>query len=241
MLGLPSIGLVQREVETHLSGFRGHGISLHPRKRNTVVMYSRRPGTEGIEVDLITGLVNRRLSCQVNRHLMGHGCFSPDGHLLLTTEADLQSTRGLIVVRDSQSYKVLAEFDSGGIGPHELSLLPDGKTLVVANGGIHTHPDSGRKKLNLDTMASNLAYIDLTSGSIIDRFSVQDPKASIRHLNVAPDGTVAFAMQMQRSASNHNQAVPLGGVQRPGKALQLFDNPEQVIFRMNDYAGSVVN
>ncbi|PCJ14376.1 MAG: hypothetical protein COB04_15305 [Gammaproteobacteria bacterium] len=225
---------------THLSGFRGHGISLHPRKPHTVMMYARRPGTQGVELDLKTGRINHRLKCQVNRHLLGHGCFSRDGQTLFTTEANLQSTQGLIVARDSETYEVLAEFESGGIGPHEVSVLPDGKTLVVANGGIYTHPDSGRKQLNLDTMASNLSYIDLSSGDILESHTVAEAKASIRHLDVALDGTVAFAMQMQRGASSHNKVVSLAGLHAQGRAIQLFDHPEQVIFRMKDYAGSVV-
>ncbi|MGT2465595.1 DUF1513 domain-containing protein [Mesorhizobium atlanticum] len=27
------------------------------------------------------------------------------------------------------------------MGPHELLLLGDGRTLAIANGGIETHPD----------------------------------------------------------------------------------------------------
>ncbi|PAX95204.1 Tat pathway signal protein, partial [Bordetella pertussis] len=33
------------------------------------------------------------------------------------------------------------------IGPHEALLLPDGKTVCVANGGILTHPDYGKLEL----------------------------------------------------------------------------------------------
>ena len=47
----------------------------------------------------------------------------------------------MIGVRDAQDgYRQIGELPSDGIGPHEATLMPDGKTLVVANGGIRTHP-----------------------------------------------------------------------------------------------------
>ena len=41
----------------------------------------------------------------------------------------------------------IGELASFGVGPHEVVLMPDGATLVVANGGIRTHPDRDRAKL----------------------------------------------------------------------------------------------
>ena len=62
---------------------------------------------------------------------------------------------------------------NGSFGPHEIRLLPQGDTLVVANGGIETHPDSGRSKLNLPTMRPNLAYITI-DGALKDRVAPPD-------------------------------------------------------------------
>ena len=44
--------------------------------------------------------------------------------------------------------------------PHEAILLADGKTLAVANGGIETHIETGREKLNLDFMQPSLALVE---------------------------------------------------------------------------------
>ncbi|MCG8488460.1 MAG: DUF1513 domain-containing protein [Chromatiales bacterium] len=202
-------------------------------------MFARRPGTRAIEVDLKSGDHRQAFECKSNRHLFGHGCFSPDGKFLFTTEAEIDTGRGLIAVRDANSYELLAEMSSHGIGPHELKLLKDGKTLVVANGGILTHPDTGRKKLNLDSMSSNLCYIDASSGKKLSIHRVTEPKASIRHLDVADDDTVAFAMQFQRSAAAHDRLVPLAASHRLGNSLHLFEAPEAVTMQMHDYIGSV--
>lgn len=225
-----------RSVQT---AFRGHGLAQNPVQKDSVIMFARRPGYAGIEINPVTGDKTRVFTVAKNRNLQGHGCFSADGKLLFTAEADSMTGAGKIVVRDTQDYKQLSEMDSYGIGPHEIKLMPDGRTLVVANGGIHTRPDTGRKKLNLQTMQSSLTYIDISTGDELDSFRVAESKASIRHIDVADDGSVAFAMQVQREAVDHSNMVPLAGIHEPGEAIRLLDKPALVIEKMNDYMGSV--
>lgn len=226
-------------VSTALSGFRGHGVAQHPLYPATAIMVARRPGTSVIEVDLITREITKTFDCANNRHFLGHGCFNKTGSLFFTTEADMKTGKGKIVVRDAVTYQQIAEYESYGIGPHELRLMPDDKTLVIANGGILTHPDTGRKKLNLESMDSSLTYIDINNGQLLDSFKVAETKASIRHLDVSDDGTVAFAMQLQREVAQHDHIIPLGGIHSPEKAIVLLDKPKNLIHQMNDYMGSV--
>lgn len=224
---------------TVLSGFRGHGVVLHPFKQSTVIMFARRPGTECIEVNYHTGMVSQSFQCAENRHLFGHGCFSGDGSVLFSVESDYQSGAGKIGIRDSQNYQLLGEYESYGVGPHEIKMMPDGNTLVIANGGIQTHPDSGRKKLNIESMQSSLIYLDSENGKKIAEFHVTESKASIRHVDVAIDGTVAIAMQVQRTAMGHDRTVALSAIQKPNKLIELLVGPEPLIVQMKDYMGSV--
>jgi len=226
-------------IQSVLTGFRGHGLAQNPVRKDSVILFARRPGTVCVEVNPVSGNINRTFKLAKNRNLQGHGCFSSDGSLLFTAEADSRTGEGRIVVRDTQHYKQLSEIDSYGIGPHEIRLMPDGKTLVVANGGIHTRPETGRKKLNLDTMQSSLTYIDTTSGNKLDSFQLAEPKASIRHLDVADDGTVALAMQLQREVMKSKNIVALSAIHKPGQPVQLLDEPSILIEKMNDYMGSV--
>ncbi len=239
LYGLSWYGKQSRQLKTVLSGFRGHGATQHPLREHSVVMFGRRPATVAFEVDLLKGNIEKAFHCARNRHLFGHGCFSQDGKTLFTTEADISTGKGKIGIRDALTYQNIGEYESYGIGPHELKLMPDGKSLVIANGGIHTHPETGRKKLNLDSMRSSLTYVDVQTGKKLDEFNVIEPKASIRHLDVAEDGTVAIAMQVQRAVTGHEKIVPLGAIQKPGEAIRLLENPETLILKMDDYMGSV--
>ncbi len=229
----------KKEIKRALSDFRGHGVAQHPLHPASAIMVARRPGTTALEINLHKGEISHTFHCATNRHFLGHGCFDKTGSHLFTTEADLKTGAGKIVIRDALTYQQIGEYESYGIGPHELALMPDGKTLVIANGGILTHPDTGRKKLNLDSMDSSLTYIDITNGQRLDAFKVTESKASIRHLAVSEDSAVVFAMQVQRKATKHDHIIPLGGVHTADKPIQLLDKPENLIQQMDDYMGSV--
>ncbi|MGB0057672.1 MAG: DUF1513 domain-containing protein, partial [Methyloceanibacter sp.] len=94
-----------------------------------------------------------------DRHFFGHGVFSADGRLLHTTENDYKNAQGIIGVRDAtDGYKQIGEFSARGMEPHDVALLADGRTMVIANGGIRTHPDSGADELNLpDSLHSSMS------------------------------------------------------------------------------------
>lgn len=178
---------------------RGHAAAAHP-ERAEAVAFARRPGTYAIVLDCITGKQRAELTAPAGRHFYGHGAFSADGALLFTTENDFETATGMIGIWDvAGGYRRMGEFESGGVGPHELRLMPDGVSLVIANGGIETHPDAGRAKLNIPFMAPNLTYTSL-SGALLEQ--VEPPSAehknSMRHLAIDPaTGRVALALQWQ--------------------------------------------
>jgi hypothetical protein len=177
---------------------RGHAAAAHPTAPEAVA-FARRPGTYAIVLDCSTGTAKAKLTAPTGRHFYGHGAFSADGELLFTTENDYESARGVVGIWNARGgYERLGETWSGGTGPHDIKLMPDGETLVVANGGIETHPDTGRAKLNLPTMRSNLSYLS-TEGVIKAQMELgpEHQRNSIRHLAVSDNGDVAFAMQWQ--------------------------------------------
>jgi hypothetical protein len=237
--GLGWIDSKQAASDRLLSDFRGHGLCQNPIKTEQIIMFSRRPGTQGIRFNSSTRKADGSFDCADNRHMHGHGCYSLDGNRLYCAESEVSTGQGKITVRDSVTLALIAEFDSHGIGPHEIAMMPDGITLVVANGGLLTHPDSGRKVLNYETMRSTLSYINSQTGQLISEHLVAESKASIRHLDVAEDGTVAIAFQVQRDALEHNQLVPLAAIHKQGQEIKLLHAPEALTVKLNDYMGSV--
>ncbi|EPX80276.1 DUF1513 domain-containing protein [Litoreibacter arenae] len=214
---------------------RGHAAAGHP-SRPEAVAFARRPGTFAVVIDCVTGRQTAVLNAPEGRHFYGHGAFSADGSLLYTTENDFEAGRGRVGVWDAASgYARIGEWDSGGIGPHDIKRLPNSDILVVANGGIDTHPDTGRTKLNLPTMRPNLAYID--QGVVVEtaELSRDMHKNSIRHLAVSGDGTVVFGMQWQ----GDDTPPPLVGLHRMGGAITLPHGTDETARAMDGYIGSI--
>ena len=213
---------------------RGHAAAAHP-ERAEAVAFARRPGRFAVVLDCITGQEIVRLDSPEGRHFYGHGAFTADGKLLLTTENAYDIPDGRLGVWDAtDGYKRIGELPSGGIGPHEMIRMDDGG-FAVANGGMQTHPDYERAVLNIPTMQPNLTYLD-AEGAIIDQ--VEPPADmrlnSIRHIAADATGRVVIALQWQ---GNPLQEVPLMASHRRGEALQFFDHPETRALKQ--YAGSI--
>lgn len=216
---------------------RGHAAAAHPTAPEAVA-FARRPGTFAIVLNCAEGRETARLKAPVGRHFYGHGAFSADGSFLFTTENDFDTGRGMIGMWDARrGYRRISEFPSGGIGPHDVRLMPDGATLVIANGGIETHPDTGRSKLNIPTMRPNLSYLSL-EGQMLDQVELDRDlrQNSIRHLAVGRDESVAFAMQWQGDLAAH---PPLLGRHKRGAAPVLATVPDTAQGAMVGYAGSI--
>jgi hypothetical protein len=209
---------------------RGHAACAHP-NRALAVAFARRPGRFAYALDCASGKVLHRLAPPPDRQFNGHGAFSADGAVLMTSEVVATGSAGRIGLWDARSFARIGEWDSGGIGPHDIKLLPDGR-LVVANGGIQTDPGD-RSKLNLETMRPNLTLLD--GGAISDQVELprQYRQNSIRHLALLP-GKVAFAMQWEGDPA---EPVPLLGLWQPGQPPQLGPVDEARVMR--GYAGSI--
>ncbi len=162
-----------------------------------VIVMGRRPSERFWVLEAATGQVKAAINALDNRHFYGHACYSLDGKWLYVTENDTVSLNGKIGLYDAhENYKKIAEFDSHGIGPHELIMHPDGKTLVIANGGIKTEQAS-REELNLDTMRPSLVYLDRYDGSLLEQILPEHNQMSVRHLAMHDNGMVMIGIQFQ--------------------------------------------
>ncbi|MEN0000880.1 MAG: DUF1513 domain-containing protein [Pseudomonadota bacterium] len=225
-------------IDTYKLPARGHDVVWRPGTQ-ILVAFARRPGTFAAVIDKTGAKAPLTIHCPPGRHFYGHGCFSADGRHLYATENAFEASIGVIGIYDATNgYRRIGEFGSGGVGPHDVHLLPDGKTLVVANGGIETHPDYPRAKLNIPIMDPNLAIIDTLNGDIkaIAHLSRDQHKLSIRHMAMQTDGTIWFACQNEGDI-----AKPLalaGSLSRDGE-IKMLQLPEADWSAFRGYIGSI--
>jgi hypothetical protein len=142
-------------------------------------------------------------------------------------------------VRDaSDGYKQIGEFPAHGMEPHDIALLADGKTLVIANGGIRTHPDSGADELNIPDMQPSLVYVDVSTGDLLEEYGLAPAlhQLSIRHLAVAASDTVVFGCQYR---GPEQDAPALVGFHRRGDQPVMVEAAGETQIGLRNYIGSV--
>ncbi|MDX9698360.1 MAG: DUF1513 domain-containing protein [Rhodocyclaceae bacterium] len=242
---------------------RGHGSALHP-EGHEAVMFSRRPGTFLMVFDLQANRPRLQLPAAPGRIFNGHGVFA--GTLLYATESVTHASAsttadnapafqtahvrqgveapglavgdGVIGVYDPRAgYRRIGEFPSHGLDPHDIRAMRSG-ALVVANGGLLNHPDAPRLKLNVDSMAPTLVYLDAATGRLLGQYALapEHHQLSIRHLAIGEHDSVVVAMQYEGPSTDR---PPLIALHAPASAtLTLPELPDAVLAGLRNYCGS---
>ncbi|GLR69922.1 DUF1513 domain-containing protein [Agaribacter marinus] len=224
---------------------RGHDCIPMTSKANQAVVIGRRPDTFAAVIDIAEGKIIRTFASEAKHHFYGHGRLICDDQYLVTTENAYEAGDGYLVVRDTESLKVLNRCKSGGIGPHDIAVLPNSQNqagainalkLVVANGGILTHPDYPRIKLNIDSMQSNISIVNLFNGEIENHIDAPNKAVSLRHVDVNENQQIVVAGQHQHK---HHGNTPLVFSAIPNdEYLQPFDLPSSTWQSMKGYTAS---
>ena len=211
---------------------RAHG--LQQSVLGQIIICGRRPGSWMVLLQHAEAHP-QWIHAATNRPLSGHCCFSPNGQLIFSAENALELGQGVIGVWQSHSGQRINEWPSQGVGPHEILVSQDGLYLWVANGGILTHPDHGREKLNLNTMASNMSCLRLMNGGLSQQYTIKEPKLSMRHIAVNQHDQVAVACQYQGPVYLRKNLLLLIS---KGQINYLTCEPA-VMTNLNNYLGSV--
>ena len=217
---------------------RAHGLCALP--DGSVLAVARRPGDWWVRWHPDRQVAPQWLWIEPDRAFNGHAIASPDGQRIFTTETDLENGASLIGVRDASSLEKLAEWPTHGIDAHELiwdiHAPQDGApTLIVANGGVPTAPETGRVKRQLESMDSSLVRLHGTQGERLGQWRLNDPRLSLRHLAWSPRGdTLGIALQAEHNAAADKDAAPV---------LALFDGKnlrtQPAAVGLHGYGGSI--
>lgn len=233
--GVAALNTEGDTVWTTPLGARCHGGCFAPAGTD-LVLFERRPGWLFHVLDSATGHPLFKREPEQGEHFYGHGVFSLDGRFLYATASHFESGQGRIAVFDTQrEYRRTDTLALEGVGPHQLELSPDGSQLIIALGGIRTHPDYDRIKLNLNDMDPALLIIDRLTGSEISRHRPSDSQLSCRHLAIADTETTYVACQYQ---GPEWQQPPLIGRLQEGRWSEIR-LPDRLQSRLHNYLASI--
>jgi uncharacterized protein len=206
---------------------RAHGLLLEA--GGSVLAAARRPGEWLLRWRPGSGAGSgaaQWLWAEPERRFTGHLLREPQGRWLYSAETDLDSGQGLIAVRDARTLKRHAEWPTHGIDPHQFIVDADG-SLLVANGGVPTRPETGRAKVDLDQMDPSFVRLDGRSGAWRGQWRLTDTRLSIRHLARAVNGQVGIALQAEHDDAQAKAAAPVLAV-FDGSALRTVDAPRSL-------------
>ncbi|MFN7975927.1 MAG: DUF1513 domain-containing protein [Acidobacteriota bacterium] len=202
--------------------FLGHGFSPDPTNARRAVFFEKK-GPGACEVDLVEGRVLRPITSPKNRHFYGHGAFTRDGKILFAAENNLDTYRGLIVIRDGKTFQELGEFPTYGMNPHDCHLIDDGKTLAITNGG-GTIDDA------TEIGAPSVTFVEVESRKLVEKLTFSTPRINAGHL--------AFS----RSRDVVTISAPRDGLPKEGPGgltirvgngpFETVTSPENVVQRM---------
>jgi uncharacterized protein len=151
-----------------------------------------------------------------DRRFNGHAVPSADGGMLWTTETDLETAEGRLGVRNPASLEKIDEWTTHGMDPHELLVLPQrvgafpAGTLVVANGGIATLPETGRTKRDTARMDASLVALHPRTGARLGQWRLADPYLSVRHLAWdARNQRLGIALQAEHPSPDDRWRAPV--------------------------------
>ena len=231
---------------------RAHGLCVLP--DGSVLATARRPGDWLVRWWPGHTTEPQWLWQQGDRSFNGHVLASADGQHLYTTETDVETGASLIGVRNAHTLQPVAEWPTHGIDAHGLTWDTrsgssngsvkgpdhgDSPTLIVANGGVPTAPETGRVKRDLGTMDSSIVRLDGHTGQLRGQWRLQDKRLSLRHLAWSPDGTtLGIALQAEHDNTATKNTAPVLAL-FDGSALRVVATPEAIASTLHGYGGSM--
>lgn len=179
---LSSVNLDSGERRTEITtDFFPHGVAIHPQKPHVVMLFEKH-GPGCCQVDLKEGTVTAKVSTVDGNSFYGHGAYSRDSKQFFCTETAVSDGyRGLLMVRDSETFEALGEMPTGGKEPHDCVLVNAGRTLVVTNGGGHV--DLGGE--------ASVTYVDPSRREVLHTLEFDDDSLNAGHLFLTSKGELA--------------------------------------------------
>jgi hypothetical protein len=196
--------------------FLGHGLSRNPVKPDSGVAFEKH-GPGCAQIDLKTGNMLKKIHVTAGRQFYGHGAFSPDGKTLYSAETEVEnlSYKGVVGVRDGESFEYKHDFPTYGLAPHDCHLVDDGETLVFTNGG----GAFGTKDFGCVT------YVDVKTKAHKKTVKISDPELNAGHMTFLSNGDFVVVSAPRKSLNKRNAPGNISFYDRATGQLRIADDP----------------
>ena len=195
--------------------FLGHGLSRNPVKPNSAVVFEKH-GPGCVEINLTSGDTTRVIKTFDHREFYGHGAFSLDGKTLFAAETDIKDGyKGVVGVRDGESFEYKGDFKTHGLAPHDCHLIDDGATLVFTNGG----GSFGTEDFGCVT------YVDVKTEALKKTVKISDPKINAGHMTILSNGDFVVVSAPRDGLKKKDAPGNISFYDRAADKLRIADDP----------------
>ncbi len=212
---------------------RAHG--LMAQADGSVVVCARRPGEWLLRWWPDHPRAPQWYWMNADRRFTGHVVApSGDTRVIFSVEADQADGQGWLVRRDAVRLTEQARWPTHGIDPHQALWDTDGSVLV-ANGGVPTLPETGRTRRDMQRMDSSLVRLDGRDGTLRAQWRLADPRLSLRHMARHASGVVGISLQAEHDEAETRRTAPLLAV-LSAQGLHLASQPQALA----GYGGDII-
>lgn len=217
-----------------------HGFAVDPKRASRLVTFPGLTGQFSVVYDVNQGKKLGTLTTRTNRHFNGHGTYSPDGRFIFATENNIETSEGIIGVYDAERFEFIREIPGHGLGPHGMRISADGKMLIVASGGLRTHPSSGKFYFDMNKMRSAVLFIEVATGKLIARREIPIHRLSIRNIYFVDDNRLLVTSQYYGKREMPKIVGLIEFDQNHIGDIEMLDIDEDNLWLMNNYTGGTV-
>lgn len=144
------------------------------------------------------------------RTLNGHLLLSRDRQCLYSSETTRSGGAAWLVRRNAQTLKTESAWRLPGVDAHQLLFDTDERYVLIALGGVPR--DERGRRLPARPMEPALLRVDTTTGEVTRRWTLGDPRLSVRHMAWSVDGDrrlLGIALQAQHDERHERLNAPL--------------------------------
>lgn len=177
---------------------------IYPERVWALEHWHQSENNSAAEIDLTRMEVIRQIQSPLRTQFYGHGAFSSTADLFFIVCVNSDSGEGHLLGYETTNYKPVLDYHLTPGAIHDCHLLPD-HTLLIANyGGKITIPHNLPVQYGPMIEASSLIRVDLSSGRILNRITIEESDRILTHFAVTTEGSIV-------ATGGHIDHSPKGG------------------------------
>ncbi|MNJ93289.1 hypothetical protein D3C87_109680 [compost metagenome] len=203
--------------------FVGHQVIQSPTKLNQFFSVQKW-GRNAVAVDSLTDEAHY-LQLPPDHYFFGHGVFLPNGEHILISVMDQKNMQGKLHIYDTKSLKLVEQYKTAGINPHDVQISHNGQQLIVMHAGLPLNERNGRAPKSAITLESCISKLSISSGDLISQHVLDTGHRAYAHfLNLSDTDILCMGLSIADNYNEKNQPASLAYLSK-NEVTNIMEDP----------------